>query len=83
MTPTFLSGTSGTRLPDHRAWISAYYTDLETKFLPSFTKDPSLTTNDTALEYFHCIYCQPSHSGQLYEDNDILFVRDVINNDDK
>ena len=79
----FLSGAIGTRLPDHHAWISAYDTDLEMKLLLSFAKDPSLATTDTALEHIHYIYCQPSCNIQLYEDNDILFVKDLFNNDDK
>ena len=80
--PSFLNGAIGTRLPDHFTWVAAYERDPETKLLLSFAKDPSLTT-EPVVQKMHWIHRQPSRDGQLFEENGILFIRDLFKNNDK
>ena len=79
---SFLNGIIGMRLPDHCFWISALEAEPITKILLSSAKNPRLAT-DTVLENVHYIYCQPSRNGQLFEENGILFTRDLFKNDNK
>lgn len=77
MANVFINGTTGSRLPDHPKWISAYDSDPSCRLIKDMITNPSRINNES-LQKIHSSFRMPLWESLLVLENDMIVLREPI-----
>ena len=83
MSPAFMNGAIGSRIPDSRVWATALTEDAVTNMLLDMVASPAIAQSQEVVNKLPYIYRQPARQGHFVIRDKILFMREIFQNDDR
>ena len=74
-----LSETTSTKISSIDAWRKSYLNNTDCSQIIEFLKNPDTITNKS-IQLFHHKYRQPLRKSSIISENDLLFLKEHINN---
>ena len=81
--PGFVNGAVGSRIPDSRTRRKSLEGDPVTKLLLEIVTNPALGESQQCIQPLDHAYCQPACLGHFSVKDDILYMKEIFQDDDK